>query len=176
MTIGERYGDLFQMSYITRDLDAAMAHARDRLGIPEFRVSASEIDVLSYGKPRKLAVRAAMANIGSRQFEIIEPVSGAVEVYTDEVDLAGNILNFHHVAIAVRGGYAEWQELLAEVAESGDGLAYLFPIEQHEHQGIAFCYVDTRERIGHFTEFLWADPALEDQAALPRATDQEHST
>ncbi len=168
MTIGERYGELFQMSYITRDLDAALAHARDELGIEDFHTSESEIDVLSYGQPRKLAVRAAMANIGSRQLEIIQPVSGAIEIYTDEVDLSGHILNFHHTAIAVRGGYEEWQRLLAEVAESGDELAYLFPAEQHPAQGLAFCYVDTRHRIGHFTEFLWVDPALNGLHAIPQ--------
>jgi hypothetical protein len=168
MTIGARYGGLFQMSYITRDLDAAMAHARDKLGIDGFHTSESEIDVLSYGEPKKLAVRAAMANIGSRQFEIIQPVSGAIGIYTDEVDLSGHILNFHHTAIAVRGGYEEWQRLLAEVAESGDGIAYLFPAEQHEKQGLAFCYVDTRHRIGHFTEFLWVDPALNGLHAIPQ--------
>ena len=167
MTIAERYGELFQMSYITRDLDAAMAHAREALGIEEFHTSESEIDVLSYGRPRKLAVRAAMANIGSRQFEIIQPVSGPTEIYTDEVDLSGHILNFHHIAIAVRGGYEEWQKLLAEVAESGDELAYLFPAEQGPEQMLAFCYVDTRKRLGHYTEYLWVAPALKGMHAIP---------
>jgi hypothetical protein len=173
VTIGERYGDLFQMSYITRDLDAAVAHARDALGIDSFHTSESEIEVLSYGQLRKLAVRAAMANIGTRQLEIIQPVSGAIEIYTDAVDLSGHILKFHHTAIAVRGDYEEWRKLLAEVAESGDELAYLFPAEQHAGQGLSFCYVDTRHRIGHFTEFLWVDPALKGLHAIPNP-DQEH--
>lgn len=168
MTIGERYGELFQMSYITRDLDAAIEHAKTALGITEFHRSESEIDLLSYGKPCKLAVRSAMANVGMRQFEIIEPVSGAIEIFTDEVDLTNHILNFHHVAIAVRGGYEAWQALLAEVAESGDEVAYLFPAEQHPGQGLAFCYVDTRHRLGHFTEFLWVDPGLDGLHAIPQ--------
>jgi len=169
MTIGARYGELFQMSYITRDLDAAVAHAQEHLGIESFHVSASEIEVLCYGETKTLAVRAAMANIGSRQLEIIQPVSGATEVYTEEVDLSGHILNFHHTAIAVRGGYPEWQALLAEVEASGDALAYLFPVEQRADQGLSFCYVDTRQRIGHYTEFLWVDPALDGLHALPRS-------
>ena len=167
MTIGDRYGELFQMSYITRDLDAAIAHAKEALGIESFHTSESEIDVLCFGEPRKLSVRAAMANIGSRQLEIIQPVAGATEVYTDEVDLSGHILNFHHTAIAVRGGYDEWQALLAEVEASGDAFAYLFPIEQRPDQGLSFCYVDTRHRIGHYTEFLWVDPAIKGFHAIP---------
>lgn len=167
MTIGDRYGELFQMSYITRDLDAAIAHAKEHLGIDSFHTSDSEIEVLSYGEKKTLAVRAAMANIGSRQLEIIQPVSGATEIYTDAVDLSGHILNFHHTAIAVRGGYDAWQALLAEVEASGDAFAYLFPAEQRPDQGLSFCYVDTRHRIGHYTEFLWVDPALKGLHAIP---------
>lgn len=167
MSIAARYGALFQMSYATRDLDAAMAHARAALGIAAFHTSESELDVLCYGERRKLAVRAAIANIDGRQFEIIEPVSGAIEVYVEAVDLSANILNFHHIAIAVRGDYAEWQALLAEVAESGDAVAYLYPADQDPEQALSFCYVDTRHRLGHFTEYLWLAPALAGFHALP---------
>lgn len=168
MTIGARYDDLFQMSYITRDLDAAVAHAEEHLGIGGFRKSQSEIEVLSYGAKKTLGVRAALANIGSRQFEIIQPVAGAIEIYTDEVDLSRHILNFHHIGIAVRGGYDAWQALLGEVEASGDRFAYLFPAEQRADQKLAFCYADTRRRIGHYTEFLWVDPALEGFHAIPQ--------
>lgn len=167
MTIGERYGELFQMSYITRDMDAAIAHAKEHLGFGDFHTSDSEIEVLSYGEVKKLAVRAAMANIGSRQFEIIQPVSGATEIYTDEVDLSKHILNYHHTATAVRGSYEDWQAFLDEVRASGDEFAFLFPAEQRPDQGLSFCYVDTRHRIGHYTEFLWVDPAIKGFHAIP---------
>ena len=118
MSIAARYGELFQMSYITRDLDAAMEHARATLGITNFSAGEPvEVEVLSYGERRPLKVRAAMANIGRHQFEIVQPISGAIEIYTDEVDLSGHIVNYHHIAIAVRGPYAEWERLLAEVRE-----------------------------------------------------------
>ena len=155
MIIGKRYGDLFQMSYVTRDLDAAMAHADVALGISDFRVVEADIEVLSYGKPERLHLRAAMAYIGTRQFEIIEPIAGATRIYTDDVDLSGPILSFHHTAIAVRGDLRDWQSVLAEIADSGDALAYLFPARPRPDQTSAFCYVDTRDRIGHHTEFLW---------------------
>jgi hypothetical protein len=80
MTIAARLGDLFQMSYITRDLDAAMAHCREALGVESFSTTEAEIEVLSYGALRPLKIRAAMANVGRHQIEIIEPVSGAIEI------------------------------------------------------------------------------------------------
>lgn len=169
--LGQRYGQLVQMSYITRDMDAALAHAEAELGLTGFARSESEIEVLSYGKPAKLGVKAAILNVGTglatRQFEIIQPVSGATGIYTEAVDLSGHILNFHHVGIAVPGPYAEWEQLLTDVATSGDEFAYSFPAVPSAQAKLCFCYVDTRRRLGHYTEYLWADPRLKGMAAAP---------
>lgn len=167
MTIAARYGELFQMSYITRDLDAAMAHCRETLGIEEFSTTDADVEVLSFGKMRPLKIRAAMANIGRNQFEIIQPISGAIEIYTDEVDLSGHILNYHHIAIAVRGPFANWLKLLDEVRASGDEFAFLMPPQPTPHDKVCFCYVDTRKRLGHYTEYLWVDEAIKPIAAMP---------
>lgn len=167
MQLAKRYGELFQMSYITRDLDAAMEHCKATLGIDEFSTTDAEVEVMSFGRLRPLKIRAAMANIGRHQFEIIQPVSGAIEIYTDEVDLSGHILNYHHIAIAVRGGFDKWLELLDEVRASGDEFAYLFPAEPTPDDKLCFCYVDTRKRLGHYTEYLWVDEAIKPIPAMP---------
>lgn len=167
MSIAARYANLFQMSYITRDLDAAMAHCRAELGIGHFDTTDAEVEVLSYGKLRPLKIRAAFGNMGRNQLELIEPVSGAIEIYTDEVDLSQHIINFHHVAIAVRGGIAEWRELVDEVRASGDEFAYLFPPEPTDDDKLAFAYVDTRKRLGHYTEYLWVDESIKPVPAMP---------
>ncbi len=168
MTIASRYGELFQMSYITRDLDAAMAHAKAEVGIQHFDTTDAEVEVYSFGAMKQLKIRAAFANVGRHQFEIIQPVSGgATTVYTDEVDLSKHILNFHHIAIAVRGGIQQWRELIAEVRASGDDFALLAPVEATDDDKVCFAYVDTRKRIGHYTEYLWVDEAIKPIAAMP---------
>lgn len=167
MQLGARYGDLFQMSYITRDLDAAMAHCKEHLGIAEFATSDAEVEVLSYGKLRPLRIRAAFANIGRHQFELIQPVSGAIEIYTDEVDLEKQLITYHHIAIAVRGGIEQWMDLLEEVRASGDEFAFLSPPVPTPDDKVCFCYVDTRKRLGHYTEYLWVDDSLKPFPALP---------
>ena len=153
MTIASRYGGLFQMSYITRDLDAAMAHCKTEMGIEHFDTTDAEIEVLSFGKLRPLKIRAAFANIGRNQFELIQPISGAIEIYTDEVDLSKHIINFHHIAIEVRA--------------SGDEFAFVLPDEPGDDDKVCFCYVDTRHRIGHYTEYLWIDEAIKPMPAMP---------
>lgn len=167
MTIAAHYANLFQMSYITRDLDAAMAHCRAELGIEHFDTTDAEVEVLSYGELRPLKIRAAFGNVGRNQLELIEPVSGAIEIYTDEVDLAKHIINFHHIAIAVRGGIAEWRALVDEVRSSGDQFAYLFPPEPSDDDKLCFAYVDTRKRLGHYTEYLWVDESIKPVPAMP---------
>ncbi len=167
MTIAAHYANLFQMSYITRDLEAAMAHCKAELGIEHFDTTDAEVEVLSYGKLRPLKIRAAFGNVGRNQLELIEPVSGAIEIYTDEVDLSKHIINFHHIAIAVRGGIDAWRALVEEVRASGDEFAYLFPVEPVDTDQLCFAYVDTRKCLGHYTEYLWIDEALKPVPSMP---------
>lgn len=167
MQPGTRYGDLFQMSYVTRDLDAAVALATSELGLPAFRLSQSSIEVLAGGRVQTLAVRAAVTVVGRNQFEIIEPLSGPIGVYTAAADLSARLLTFHHVGIAVRGDHAEWVRLLGDVQASGDELAYLYPAEPSPDDKVCFCYVDTRARLGHYTEYLWWHPSLTGSPAFP---------
>lgn len=170
MHISKHYGQLFQMSYITRDMDAAADHVRKQLGFELSEVSESAVDLLCYGEPAELVVKASVANIGLNQFEIIQPVSGPTHIYTDEVDLDSHILNFHHVAIAVTGGHDDWTKVLEEVRADGDEFAYLFPADPDPETKLAFCYVDTRARIGHYTEYLWVDESIRGMiAAAPPA-------
>lgn len=155
LNLGSRYGALFQMSYATRDMDAALAHCRDELGLDGFHLSDSAAQVVADGRVQELKLRAASLTVGRNQIELLQPVSGPIEVYTEAVDLSGHILNFHHVAVAVRGPYAEFERVLDEVRASGDRIALLHaPVNEAEPM-VAFCYVDTRERIGHYTEYLW---------------------
>lgn len=168
MQLGLRYGDLFQMSYITRDMDAAVAHCEKELGITNFTVAETGAPVLSGGRVQDLQLVAAIANIGRHQFEILQPLSGPTHVYTDAVDLDAHIINFHHVAIAVRGGYDKFRELVAEVRASGDEIAFLHPpADGVEEPVVAFMYVDTRKRLGHHTEYLWWSAVMNGHPSIP---------
>lgn len=162
-----RYGDLFQMSYVTRDRDAAVAHAKARLGFTEFRLSESQTEVRCRGSVQTLSIRAAMATVGQRQIEIIEPLSGPTDIYTAGLDLTAAPLAFHHMAIAVRGDAADWERLLAELAGGEEEVAMLFPARPDPAAKVRFCYLDTRGSIGHFTEYLWWDRALDGVPGFP---------
>lgn len=152
---GARFGDLFQLGYVTRDMDEALAHCRNELGLDGFHQSQSSAPVLASGRVQELQLRSACLNLGRNQIELIQPISGPIEAYTDAIDLNARIINFHHVAIAVRGAYSAFERVRSEVAASGDPVAFTHPPDAPDEPTVAFMYVDTRERIGHYTEYLW---------------------
>jgi hypothetical protein len=172
MHLGKRFGDMFQLSYITNDMDRALAHAADKLGITGFHVAETGAPVLCDGKVQDLKLVAAIANIGRQQFEILQPISGPTHVYTDYVDLDAQLLNFHHIAVAVRGPYANFEALLEEVREQGDEISFLHPPaegpEPMPDPMVAFAYVNMRPKIGHHVEYLWWAPQLDGLPSFPK--------
>lgn len=67
----------------------------------------------------------------------------------------------------MRGGFANWQKLLAEVRASGDPFVYLARPDPGSDDKLSFCYVDTRRRLGHYTEYLWWDDKLNGMPMVP---------
>lgn len=166
MDVPGRWGDLYQLSYVTRDMDAAIAHCKDALGIESFTVGGHPVDVMSGGTRQTLVVKAAIANFGRLQFELIEPVSGPIHHYENVLGPGSAVINFHHIAIAVRGDYANWEALVAEVTASGDEIAFISVAE--DNPMVALCYVDTRPRLGHYTEYLWWHDSLSAMPSFPQ--------
>lgn len=155
------------MSYVTQDLGAAMDIAGKKLGIDHFHVIDTEYAALVGGEVRDLRLKAAIANTERHQFEIIQPVSGAIEVYTDDIDYRGRALAFHHVGLAVTGPFASWEAVEAEVCASGDGFVVVCPPEPEPDPKVRYGYVDTRAWCGHYTEYLWWAPELNGNPAFP---------
>ena len=147
MTIASRYGELFQMSYITRDLDAAMAHCKAEMGIEHFDTTDAEVEVLSFGKLRPLKIRAAFANIGRNQFELIQPISG-VSTYSKFLDHNPKG-GMHHYGIEVPN-YAQG---VKEMESQGYVL-----VQGGRHNETRFSYFDTTGVIGTLTEVVYLQP------------------
>lgn len=167
MKLIDRFGDLFQLSYVTADRDAAVAHARASLGIDDFFCFDGKCPVVSRGETQMLDLRVAVANTGAHQFEIIEPVAGPTWIYTDGKDLSAQPLILHHVGIAVMGPYALWQETIAQLREAGDEIAQISEPAPGEAPMACFAYVDNRARLGHFTEYLWWAPEMNGTPTMP---------
>ena len=167
MNLISRFGDIFQLSYVTGDRDRAVAFASAKLGIDNFFAFDAKAPVLSRGVVQDLELRVAVANTGTHQFEIIEPVGGPTWIYTDGIDLDRQALTLHHVGMAVMGPYSVWQETLAKLREDGDEIVQLSEPAPGEEPMACFAYVDNRASLGHYTEYLWWAPALNGTPTMP---------
>ena len=170
MSLIDRFGDIFQLSYVTRDRDRAVEFARTKLGIDTFVTFDGVAPVMSRGELQQLHVRAAVANTGTHQFEILEPVGGPTWIYTDGRDLDRHVLQLHHVGIAVVGPYALWLETIAQLQADGDEIVQISALEPGAEPVAMFAYADNRATLGHFTEYLWWAPAMNGTPTVPHIT------
>ena len=139
-------GTHYQNAYITRDIAAAADHlCFDGSGL-NFKIFDVTYDVTTPKGPGQATSKLGFAWIGDMQYELIEPVSGMVDIYSDALP-ADNSLQFHHAAFRV----ADWDALRQQVSRSG--LAVVF---EGGGDALKFLYVDARGLLGHHLEYVWA--------------------
>lgn len=97
----------------------------------------------------EIAIRIGLGCVGPSFVELIQPVSGAVDIYRKTLRESSSPMIWHHVAFA-----APSQENLKEIREahlsSGREVAL-------SNQVGDFFYADTRPLIGHYTEYFLMD-------------------
>lgn len=167
MKLFDRFGDIFQLSYVARDRDAAVAFAATKLGIDNFFCFDGKCPVRTRNGLEQLDLRVAVANTGAHQFEIIEPVSGPTWIYTEGRDLDRQVLTLHHVGVAVVGPYSTWEATIAQLRADGDEIVQISEIAPGEAPQAMFAYVDNRATLGHHTEYLWWAPAMNGTPTMP---------
>ena len=167
MPLFATYRHMFQTGYVTRDLDRAMATVQREMGAGDFYVAQHTVPVWADGELAEITMGVAIASSGKRQLEIIQPISGAIGIYTDGIDFTAGDLIFHHVGFGVTGPHANWEALEAEVAVQGNSFKVLsLPVPGPDPMA-RYGYVDTRSWCGHYTEFLWWSEALFDSPTYP---------
>ena len=93
-------GRHYQNAYITRDIDKAVKSFQDRSGVKDVMRYEGPVE-LTTPRGRGIAVnKLAFIWIDGLQYELIEPVSGLVDIYRDALP-ADDSLRFHHVCMRV---------------------------------------------------------------------------
>ncbi|QQS14711.1 MAG: VOC family protein [Rhodospirillales bacterium] len=79
------FGDIRQLGYVVRDIDAALRHWTDVLGVgPWFYVERLPVVDFRYkGAPSDVAMSVALANSGDVQIELIQQRNDAPSMYRD---------------------------------------------------------------------------------------------
>ena len=144
----------FQNAYVTRNLDHAVATATQLHGINDWVYFSPEMEVYTALDGRGMChVKVALAWIGSLQIELIEPVSGNLRHYLEYLpaDPTDNSPRLHHICMRV----PDWEKARAEVDAMKWPVAYEGGVE-----GCTFVYLDARESLGHYVEYMWMSDEL----------------
>jgi hypothetical protein len=86
--------------------------------------------------------------INNLQYELIQPVSGLVDIYRDQLP-DDDSLKFHHICMRV----PEWDNFRARVDQKG----YRVVLEGGSDM-LKYIYIDGREFVGHYLEYVWMTP------------------
>jgi hypothetical protein len=142
---------LYQVCYVTEDLDTGMRLVKDTHGIEAFRIK-REVGSLP-GMP-KMVVHQAHVFIGSLQLELIQPAGGDDALYRDYCPADAKSIGFHHFGHWVDdpAAYAALPAVLAE-----QKMPIVFQITMPNNMGGAI-YADARASLGHYLEFVHMIP------------------
>jgi glyoxalase/bleomycin resistance protein/dioxygenase superfamily protein len=147
--LGDLLANVWQVCYVTPDLERGMEELRNLLGVE----NATEVPVegatfMKRGEQVEWAPRVAMGARGGLIVELIEPVSGEVDFYRRALPNDGGVLGFHHLAMLVPLGDEPWASVEKLLGEHGLSFEYTILIPDRAR----LAYVDTRAQLGHWIE------------------------
>ena len=139
------FDGLYQMGFVTADLDAAQDRLRRRFGVSRYRV-----------KRDSTGISTAHAYAGDMMIELIQPGRDAPAIYREAVPQDGAV-RLHHLGYRVRD-VAAWEQVLACVEREG----WATPLRGAVMDGhLRYLYVDTLADLGIYQEYVClTGPAL----------------
>lgn len=138
----------YQNAYVTADLDRAVEVMRQRFGVADVLQTEATTEVWTPNGSGPSTNRLAFIWVGKLQYELIQPIAGPSDLYSAAVS-KDRLLTFHHIAMRVAG---DWEAFRAGLDRDQRKLA----IEGATPTGLRFCYVDARDTLGHYLEYVWA--------------------
>ncbi|TXC70242.1 hypothetical protein FSB78_04230 [Sphingomonas ginsenosidivorax] len=143
-------GRHYQNAYVTRDVDKAVAAFRENAEIRKLIEVEVPVQLWTPEGEGQGVQKLAFVWIGDLQVELIQPGAGDVlALYRDALP-EGDEVKFHHICQLVD----DWEAFMAKVDQEK------FPVVLRGGTPgmLEFCYLDTRDWLGHYTEYCWMVP------------------
>jgi hypothetical protein len=149
-TLADLLANVWQLGYVTTDLDRAITFMGERFGLEHVqRVPSDGATFLSGDTPVDWHAKFAMGARGGMIVELIEPVAGEIDFYTrvlpDDEDFS---VRLHHIATHTAPGEDEWERIKTILGHSDLRVDYTVLIPDRVRAG----YVDTSAELGHWLE------------------------
>ena len=138
-------GEFFQLGYVTRDLDRAIALYHGRYGVADFL----RFDTRDMAPPGATGpfIEVALAYRGPVMIELIRPDPADPGIYRDVLRSDGGV-NLHHLGYLV--DERRFESLAADFRAAGIAV----PTESRSAVGLSLIYADTRADNGLFSEYV----------------------
>jgi hypothetical protein len=135
----------YQNAYVTRDVDKGVEEFRKRAKVDRVLIFEGSTPVKTPEGAGMQTSKLAFIWVGDLQYELIQPVAGAVQVFADALP-ADDSLRFHHICMRV----ADWDTFRARVNEQP------YPVVlEGGNEMLRFLYLDARPLLGHYVEYTW---------------------
>lgn len=142
-------GKLFQIGYVVPDIDKALAHMNNVLGIPNFMVMREMIVENGWFRGKSAHINHSMAfgYVGDMNIEVIQPIEGpsTYSEYLDRVPEGG----VHHIAYSVDN----YDEAEKDLISRG-----FTKVQQGTFGDTVFGYFESPDDPGTMTEIVYLDP------------------
>lgn len=134
------FGPIRQNGYVVRDIEAAMAHWSDVIGVgPWFYVEHAPVRDFEYrGQAHDIHLSIALANAGPLQLELIQQRDNAPSLYRDFLNAGHEGLQ--HIAFWTENFATDWERALAagfvvgHKGQTGDYGPFIY-FESNAHPG-----------------------------------------
>ncbi len=138
-------GSVRQIGHVVRDLDAALRHWVEVLGVgPWITLGSVTLDPSEYrGRPVATPVRIALANSGDLQLELIQPLDDSPSCYREFLDAGRE--GAHHLAWWTD----DFDGVMDAVAAAGRPV-----VQSGASMGTRFCYLDSESHPGTIAEVM----------------------
>ncbi len=148
--LADLLANVWQLGYVTTDLERATQFMAERFGLTDCRNLPSDTATFLRGyTPVPWSIKAAMGARGGLIVELIEPVGGEIDFYTEVLPNGGEFaVRLHHLATYTATGEPEWERIKALLAKADLKVDYTVLIPGRVRAG----YVDTRAELGHWLE------------------------
>ena len=148
--MSRRFGPITQNGYVVPDIEAAMTHWSENLGIgPWYRLGVMAFEDLMYrGAPTAARVDIALSNSGHLQIELIQPLDNEPTPYRDFLEETGGRGGLQHVSSWP--DRADYDRILVDFTAVGGDVLF-----QGRAGRTRFAYFDTGRHLG--TVFEMAD-------------------
>lgn len=157
----------FQNAYVTHDFDAAKAMLDRKFGFEDWVLIDADMRLKTAEGIKEGTCKVGLAWQAGHQIELIQPLTGFVDYYLSFLpeDPGDPTPRFHHSCVRRDDPVA----MRAEIEALGIPYSHEGTVENEDGETVmVFIYLDARETLGHYLEYIWATPETWDWLKWPK--------